>query len=189
MLRFKSRQIFLAGILILSFSGIALADTVQGKVVGVNSNAVDVVVYDAQGGPYSNALHLKTGNFTQYHGVSSGARLRKNDAVEVQVSQESSGAWRADEINRLGSEEPIQTTTSPSPSLAGALGNPIVRNALLGAATGAIASKASGGKAGKGALVGAGVGIAGGLLGDLLGGGSRSQSSDADVSYQEDARN
>jgi hypothetical protein len=64
-------------------------------------------------------------------------------------------------------------TQKPSPTLRDALGNPVVKGALVGAATGAIASSASGGKAGKGALVGAGVGAAAGLLENMFSGGNR----------------
>ena len=46
----------------------------------------------------------------------------------------------------------------------------LLKGGLLGAATGAIASEASGGKAGKGALVGAGVNIVGGMLFDAMSG-------------------
>ena len=44
----------------------------------------------------------------------------------------------------------------------------VLKNALLGAGTGAIASSASGGKAGKGALIGAGTNVIGGALLDSL---------------------
>jgi hypothetical protein len=44
----------------------------------------------------------------------------------------------------------------------------ILKNGLLGAGTGAIASGASGGNAGKGALIGAGTGAIGGLLLDAI---------------------
>lgn len=44
----------------------------------------------------------------------------------------------------------------------------ILREGLLGAATGAVAAGASGGKAGKGALIGAGVNIVGGALLDTI---------------------
>ena len=44
----------------------------------------------------------------------------------------------------------------------------IIKQGLLGAATGAIAAEASGGKAGKGALIGAGTNIIGGALFDML---------------------
>lgn len=44
----------------------------------------------------------------------------------------------------------------------------ILKEGLLGAATGAIASSASGGKAGKGALIGAGVNVVGGALLDTV---------------------
>ncbi len=46
----------------------------------------------------------------------------------------------------------------------------LLKDGLLGAATGAVASSASGGKAGKGALVGAGVNIVGGVLFDAMSG-------------------
>lgn len=44
----------------------------------------------------------------------------------------------------------------------------ILKEGLLGAATGAIAAGASGGKAGKGALIGAGVNVVGGALLDTI---------------------
>jgi len=44
----------------------------------------------------------------------------------------------------------------------------IIKSGLLGAATGAIAAEASGGKAGKGALIGAGTNVIGGALLDTL---------------------
>lgn len=44
----------------------------------------------------------------------------------------------------------------------------IIKQGLVGAATGAVASEVSGGKAGKGALVGAGTSIIGGALVDVL---------------------
>lgn len=44
----------------------------------------------------------------------------------------------------------------------------LLKQGLLGAATGAISSEVSGGKAGKGALVGAGVNIVGGMLFDAM---------------------
>lgn len=44
----------------------------------------------------------------------------------------------------------------------------ILKEGLLGAATGAVAAGASGGKAGKGALIGAGVNVVGGALLDTM---------------------
>jgi hypothetical protein len=44
----------------------------------------------------------------------------------------------------------------------------ILKEGLLGAATGAVAAGASGGKAGKGALIGAGVNVVGGALLDTV---------------------
>ncbi len=49
----------------------------------------------------------------------------------------------------------------------------ILKQGLLGAATGAIAAEASGGKAGKGALIGAGTNVIGGALLDTLTGPSQ----------------
>lgn len=46
--------------------------------------------------------------------------------------------------------------------------NKILKEGLLGAATGAVAAGASGGKAGKGALIGAGVNVVGGALLDSI---------------------
>ncbi len=190
MLRNKRRFLLLSAVLLLSFPALALADTVQGRVATVNSGALDMTVYDSQGRPYRNTLRLKVDTFTRYSGVSSAAKLRKNDPISVQVSQEREGVWHADAISRLQETSgAIQSTAArPSPSLAGALGNPVVRNALMGAATGAIASSASGGKAGKGALIGAGVGVAGGLLADMFGQHSQSQTSQGSVSNQDDTK-
>ncbi len=60
----------------------------------------------------------------------------------------------------------------------------ILKSGLLGAATGAIAASASGGKAGKGALIGAGTNVIGGALLDSLTGGS-SQPQPQPVYYQQ----
>ena len=59
----------------------------------------------------------------------------------------------------------------------------VLKNALLGAGTGAIASSASGGKAGKGALIGAGTNVIGGALLDTL--MSPSQPQQQPVYYQQ----
>jgi len=53
--------------------------------------------------------------------------------------------------------------------------NKILKEGLLGAATGAVAAGASGGKAGKGALIGAGTNVIGGALLDTLTGSSSQQ--------------
>jgi len=55
-----------------------------------------------------------------------------------------------------------------APVLAAEESRGILKEGLLGAATGAIASSASGGKAGKGALIGAGVNVIGGALLDTV---------------------
>lgn len=60
----------------------------------------------------------------------------------------------------------------------------ILKQGLLGAGTGAIASSASGGNAGKGALIGAGTNVIGGaLLDTLFSGGSSQQPRQQQVVY------
>lgn len=157
----------------------AFADVVEGRVAQASSNALDMVIYDAQGRPYPNQLRLKVDNSTQLGGVSSVLDLRPNDAVSADVRQEESGIWRADRVTLFQEVNARPATKNPSPSLRDVLGTPVVRGALVGAATGAIASSASGGKAGKGALIGAGVGAAAGLLEGMFSGNSR-KSSDSD---------
>ena len=172
-----------SGCLILAFFSAlhvtAFADTLEGRVSQASSRALDVVVYDAQGRPYPNALRLKVDTRTQVSGVESVSDLRPNDAVGAEVHQEESGAWRADSVTLFQEVNARPATKKPSPSLRDVLGAPVVRGALMGAATGAIASSASGGKAGKGALVGAGVGAAAGLLEGMFSQHS-SNSSDSD---------
>lgn len=56
------------------------------------------------------------------------------------------------------------------PAFAGSDSSDILKEGILGAATGAVASSASGGEAGKGALIGAGVNIIGGALFDAMSG-------------------
>lgn len=157
----------------------AFADAIEGRVQFASSRALDVIVYDAQGRPYPNVLHLKADNRTTVSGAPSVSSLRPDDAIGADVSQEETGVWRVDHVTLFQQMNAQPATKAPSASLRDVLGNPMVKGALIGAATGAIASSASGGKAGKGALVGAGVGAAAGLLGQMFGGGS-SQSSDSD---------
>lgn len=183
----------LAGILIFSFAGQAFADTVQGTVAKASRSVVDMNVYDAQGRPYPNTLHLTVDRSTRFSGFSSPTMLRKMDPVTAHVRQRS-GAWYADSIGRFqvaGNVRP--PTTAPSPSLMDALKSPtgqkVIRNGLTGAITGAVASGTSGGKAGKGALIGAAVGAAGGLLMDLFGQRQQQQAQPAKVYTQEDQRN
>ncbi|MBI3251845.1 MAG: hypothetical protein HYZ52_00800 [Candidatus Omnitrophica bacterium] len=59
----------------------------------------------------------------------------------------------------------------------------VLKNALLGAGTGAIASSASGGKAGKGALIGAGTNVIGSALLDSLSGSPAPQQQQQPVQY------
>ncbi len=161
--------------LLVFFQGAAYADTIEGRIARVKPGALEVTVYDPQGRPYPNNLNLKTDRQTRVAGVSSLSQLRAKDAVSINVSQEESKVWRANEVALFQEVDAHPATQNPPPTMRDVLGNPVVRGALLGAATGAIASSASGGKAGKGALVGAGAGAAAGLLGQLFGGSDDSK--------------
>ena len=173
--RVRSFSFILLSLFVLQMA--AWADTIEGRVKHASSQALEMVVYDAQGRPYQNTLNLKVDPYTQINGAPSAAYLRPNDAIGAEVRQEETGVWRADSITLFQQVNVKPATQKPSPSLRDALGNPVVKGALVGAATGAIASSASGGKAGKGALVGAGVGAAAGLLGQMF---SQKSSSDQD---------
>lgn len=173
-----TRSIRLASSVLVLFvllQGAAYADVIEGRIARVNPGALDVTVYDPQGRPYPNELRLKTDYRTRVRGASSLVQLRTNDAVSIDVSQEESQTWRANEVTLFQQVDARPATQNPPPTMRDVLGNPVVRGALLGAATGAIASSASGGKAGKGALVGAGAGAAAGLLGQLFGGSDDSR--------------
>jgi hypothetical protein len=65
------------------------------------------------------------------------------------------------------SSQPVYVP-SPQQSAQAEQNKKILKQAVLGAATGAIAAEASGGKAGTGALVGAGTNVLGGALFDML---------------------
>ena len=165
-----NRSIRLASLALASFvflQSAAYADTIQGRVAGIGPGVLEVTVYDPQGRPYPNNLQLMIDRRTQVSGVSSLSELQEQDAVSIEVTQQESQSWHADEVNLLQEIDAYPATQNPPPSMRGVLGNPVVRGALLGAAAGAIASSSSGGKAGKGALIGAG---AGALLGGLFGG-------------------
>ncbi len=188
----NKRQILnflLSAALLLSFSAAAFADAIQGRVAKVGSSALELTVYDAQGNAYPNALHLKIDSRTKLDGLSSVWKLKKQNLVNAEVSQQKDGSWRADSISKLEEAGSVQQpATPPSSSLLSTLTQQkVVRNALLGAITGAVAAKASGGRAGKGALVGAGAGVAGGLLADMFSSRSQSQSS-ATVTNEEETR-
>jgi hypothetical protein len=157
----------LALALLVFLQGAAFADNIEGRVARVRPGALEVTVYDAQGRPYPNNLQLTTDTRTRVSGFTSLSQLIKNDAVSVDVTQQESRVWHADKVTLFQEVNARPATQNPPPTMRDVLGNPVVRGALLGAATGAIASSASGGKAGKGALIGAG---AGALLGGLFGG-------------------
>ena len=163
------RSLFILTWALLWMPASALADSVQGRVVSVSPSAVAVTVYDAQGKPYPNALQLKVDNKTRVSGVPSVAAFRKQDPVLAQVSQDKTGAWRADSLSLL---QTAPQTKSMGASMMDAIRSPagqkVIRNGVSGAVVGGVASAASGGKAGKGALIGAGAGILGGWLGDVL---------------------
>jgi osmotically inducible lipoprotein OsmB len=172
----RFRIAFAAFLLSFAFPSFALADTVQGTVLKTGWTALDLTVYDAQGRPYPNPLHLKVDSQTRVSGVSSPAALRPKDSVRVDVRQEKNGVWRADNITKTASTAQAVAKTAggppPSNALMDALKSPTgqntVKGALGGAVVGGVSSAASGGKAGKGALIGAGVGAAAGLLQGLF---------------------
>ena len=151
--------------LIMSFQAAAFADSVEGRVAKATPQELDMTVYDAEGRPYPNALILEIDPGTQLNGMRSMEDLYPNDAIGANIHQEEDGRWAADSITLFQQVDVQPATKKPSSSLSNALGNPVVKGALLGAATGAIASSASHGKAGKGALIGAGVGA---LLGGIF---------------------
>ena len=64
--------------------------------------------------------------------------------------------------------QPVYTAQPAAPTPQEEYNKKIIKQGLLGAATGAIASGASGGKAGQGALIGAGTNVIGGALFDML---------------------
>ncbi len=168
------RRISSLTVFALLISSFAYADTLQGRVAKTGMASVDLTVFDAQGRPYPNGLHLLTDSKTKFSGVSSSAGLRVQDAVQVDVSRLKDGRWRADSVQKLQKTQtnlPV-STARPSNALADALKSPqgqnMTRGAITGAVTGGVASYASGGKGGKGALIGAGVGAAAGLLQGLF---------------------
>lgn len=166
----KSMRLAASVIFCLAFmpTGPASAEIIEGRVADAWASAVSVVVYDAQGRPYPNALDVSVDGRTQFNGVRSAADLRRDDAVSMDVRQQENGLWRADSVTLFRQIDARPATQRPSPGLRDLLGNPVARGALVGAASGAFAAGASGGKAGKGALIGAGVGAAGGLLESLF---------------------
>jgi hypothetical protein len=161
-------SLILASLLVLQT--FAYADNIEGRIAGIRPGGLEVTVYDPQGRPYPNHLNLVTDRRTRLSGVTSLSQLRRDDPVSIDVTQQESSLWHADHVILFQEVNARPATQNPPPSMRDVLGNPVVRGALLGAATGAIASSASGGKAGKGALVGAGAGAAASLLGQLFGG-------------------
>ncbi|HTL69810.1 MAG TPA: glycine zipper domain-containing protein [Candidatus Eisenbacteria bacterium] len=171
----KTNRIFSIAVLsAFALQAAAWADVVEGRVARASSSGLAVVVYDPQGRPYPNQLNLKVDAYTRVNGAPSVSALRNGDPVSADVRQEENGQWRADVVTKFEDISVRPATQKPSPSLRDVLGNPVVKGALVGAATGALASSASGGKAGKGALIGAGVGA---LFGGVFG-GSQSRSDD-----------
>lgn len=166
--------------LLSALQAVALADTIEGRVKQASSKGLEMIVYDPHGRPYPNALYLKTDWHTRVQGVRSVSDLRPNDVIGAEVHQEESRLWRADSVTRFEEINVRPATKNPPPTLRDVLGNPVVKGALVGAATGAIASSASGGKAGKGALVGAGVGAAAGLLESMFSKRSQQTTSETD---------
>lgn len=157
----------------------ALADTIEGRVKKVGPQALEIVVYDPQGRAYPNALKVGVNEYTRFNGIRASSELRSNDPIGANIRQNENKQWYAESVTLFQDVNVRPATQRPSPTLRDTLGNPVVRGALLGAATGAIASSTSGGKAGKGALVGAGVGAAAGLFQNMFSGGGQTQNSDS----------
>ena len=151
----------------------AFAESIEGRVAWADRENLGVVVYDAQGRPYPNTLTLRSYGGTQLNGIDSIEELRPNDPIGADIRQQENGEWIVDSITAFQQVNVKPATKKPSSSLSSVLGNPVVKGALLGAATGAIASSASHGKAGKGALIGAGVGA---LLGGIFNNSDNSNS-------------
>ena len=173
-----SRPVRLVVLVLASFvllQSAAYADNIEGRIARTGPGVLEVTVYDPQGRPYPNNLRLATDSRTRLSGVSSLSQLRADDPVSIDVTQQESRLWHADHVTLFQEVNARPATQNPPPTMRDVLGNPVIKGALLGAATGAIASSSSGGKAGKGALVGAGVGAAAGLLGQMFGAGDDSQ--------------
>jgi hypothetical protein len=157
----------------LSLTVSASADTIQGSVRRTTIDGVDLTVYDRQGRPYPNGLHLKLDQRTKFAGVASKSGLRASDFVQVDVRQENDRTWRADSLTKLTSSQGAAAPRAPqSNALMDALKSPqgqkLIKSGLSGAVVGGISAYSSGGKGGKGALVGAGVGAAASLIQDLF---------------------
>ena len=118
----------------------AWADAVQGRVAAAGPQSLDMTVYDPQGRPYPNALHLNVDATTEVSGASSISELRPNDPIEVDVHQQENKEWHADRVSLFQQVNVQPATKNPPPTMRDVLGQPVVRGALLGAATGAIAA-------------------------------------------------
>ena len=186
------RGLCACAVFVLSFSGLAFADVVQGRVASSSPSSLALTVFDAQGRPYPNTLKLKVDNRTRMTGYSNASLPRSKDMVRVDARQGSSGQWHADSISKLQGVSMPQAPSQPGPSLMDALKSPqgqtVIKRGLTGAVVGGVASGASGGKAGKGALIGAGAGIVGGWLSDVLSGPSQQSQSSPAVAVQDDQR-
>lgn len=174
----RMRLVSLVLVGLVAFQAAGWADTIEGRVAQVYHDSLEVTVYDPNGRPYPNRLAVNVDEYTRLAGISSLRQLDSGDPISVDVRQEESGAWHAQKITLFQEIDARPATKNPPPTMRNVLGSPVVKGALIGAATGAIASGSSGGKAGKGALIGAGVGA----LGGLLFGGSGDQESSQDSS-------
>ena len=77
----------------LLISTLAFADTLQGRVSKTGAASFDLTVFDAQGRPYPNGLHLLTDSKTKFTGVISSSNLRVQDAVQTNVSRLKDGRF------------------------------------------------------------------------------------------------
>ncbi len=83
----RTRVFWQAFFLLLAFPSVALAETIQGRVSKTGAASLDITVFDAQGRPYPNSLHLLTDSKTKFTGVTSSSKLRVQDPVQASVSR------------------------------------------------------------------------------------------------------
>ena len=95
------KALIIAVSILFLLPALSFADTLQGRVAKTGMASIDLTVFDAQGRPYPNGLHLLTDSKTKFAGVASSAGLRVQDAVQVNVSRLKDGRWHADSVSKL----------------------------------------------------------------------------------------
>ena len=119
-------------------SGVSGGNAGTGALVGAGTGVIGAALLDAITAPPANSRPIRRGPPPQ--------QAQYDDQDDYDNGQE------------YYEEEPPQEST----------GSKVIKQGLLGAGTGAIASGMSGGNAGKGALIGAGTGAIGGVLLDMM---------------------